>query len=146
MLAMRSVLKPGGILAARETDFSAMAWYPPYPELENWRATWQRVSRSTGCNPDTGRQGVSLALAAGYSRDQITATAGTWCYSTPEERQWWGGMWAERVLKSDFARKVTEGGFGTQEDLESWSTAWKNWVEAEDGWFALMHGEVICRT
>lgn len=146
MLAMKSVLKPAGILAARETDFSAMAWYPLLPGLEDWRSTWQKVSRASGCNPDTGRESVALALQAGFSRDQITATAGAWCYSTPEEREWWGGLWAERALKSDFAKKVVDGGFGTQQRLEEWSSAWSRWAAAEDGWFALLHGEVICRT
>lgn len=143
---MKSVLKPAGILAARETDFSAMAWFPLIPELSEWRNAWQKVSRASGCNPDTGRELVALALQAGFSRDQITASAGSWCYSTPEEREWWGGLWAERVLKSDFAKKVVEGGFGTQQTLEDWSAGWNRWAAAEDGWFALLHGEVICRT
>lgn len=146
MQAMRSILKPSGILAVRETDFSAMAWYPRLPELEDWRQKWIRVSQTAGCDPDAGRKLVSWALAAGFKRDQITATAGTWCYSTEPERKWWGGMWKERVFKSEYSNRVVEGGFGTQADIEDISKAWQKWTEAPDGWFALLHGEVVCKT
>lgn len=144
---MKSVLKSShGILAIREADFSAMAWWPLISGLDEWRSAWQKVARAEGHNPDSGRQLLSYALEAGFTHDQITSTAAAWCYNTPEEREWWGGLWAERVLKSTFATKVVDGGFGTQQNLERFAAAWTEWSKAEDGWFAMLHGDTLCTT
>ena len=64
---------------------------------------------------------------------------------TDAEREWWGGMWAERAVKSDFARMAVEGGFATAEDLERIAQGWLSWAADEDGWLCLPHGEILCR-
>ncbi|WP_035777951.1 methyltransferase domain-containing protein, partial [Arthrobacter sp. 35/47] len=43
---MHRVTRPGGIIAVRDADFHAMAWYPPTPELDEWMETYQRLARS----------------------------------------------------------------------------------------------------
>lgn len=142
---MYRVAKPGGIVAARDTDFSAMAWYPDSEGISLWRKTHIQVARANGGEPDSGRRLLSYALEAGIPRDQIATSASTWCYSTAEEVAWWSSTWAQRVLLSTFASGALERGFATQEDLNEMSQAWKSWGAHPDAWFALLHGEILCR-
>ncbi|KAJ7762334.1 S-adenosyl-L-methionine-dependent methyltransferase [Mycena maculata] len=142
---MARVAKPGGIVAVRDTDFSAMTWYPESEGMSLWHTTHRQVARSNGGEPDAGRRLLSWALQAGLKRDQITASASTWCYSTSDEVHWWGSSWSERVLSSSFAASALERGFATQEILDNMSHAWKSWGSQPDAWFALLHGELLCK-
>ncbi|MFC0599214.1 class I SAM-dependent methyltransferase [Streptomyces palmae] len=139
---MRRVCRPGGVVAARDADYAAMAWYPAVPGLEEWRELYGRVARANGGEPDAGRRLHAWARQAGFGG--ITATAGTWCYSTPQERSWWSGMWADRVLASDFARSAVEGGYATESELRRLSDAWREWGARPEGWFSVLHGEILC--
>src|SRR5581483_5740209 len=88
---MRRVCRPGGIVAARDGDYAAFAWFPARPELDAWLALYQKLARANGGEPDAARRLLSWARAAGF--EQVTATSSTWCFATPEDRAWWGGMW-----------------------------------------------------
>ena len=142
---MRRVAKPGGLVAAREADSKSFAWYPETETMEAWIRVYQDVARANRTEPDAGRRLVAWALEAGFARGAIDATVGAWCYSTAEERAWFGGMWADRTVNSTFATHALEKGLADREKLESIATHWQEWTAREDGWFALMHGEVVCR-
>lgn len=140
---MRRVTRPGGIVAARDSDYAAFAWYPRLPALDDWMVLYQRVARGNGGEPDAGRRLLSWARAAGL--DDVTCSASVWCFATPEDRAWWGGMWAERVLRSEMARQALDRGAATEEDLRRMSEGWREWAAAEDGWLSITHGEILCR-
>ncbi|RUL92086.1 MULTISPECIES: class I SAM-dependent methyltransferase [Micromonospora] len=140
---MRRVCRPGGIVAARDSDYAAFTWFPRVPALDDWLALYQQAARANGGEPDAGRRLLSWARAAGFT--DVRATASTWCFATPEDREWWGGMWAERILNSDLARQVLAAGVATAQDLRNISDGWREWAEAADAWFAVLHGEIVCR-
>ncbi|QJS09023.1 class I SAM-dependent methyltransferase [Streptomyces argyrophyllae] len=140
---MRRVTKPGGFIAVRDADYAAMTWYPAVPGLDDWLELYERVARANGGEPDAGRRLAAWARAAGL-RD-VTAGSSTWTFATPEERAWWSGLWADRTLASDYADRATRGGHATAERLRAVSEAWRDWGRREDGWFAVLHGEVLCR-
>ncbi|MFH9070728.1 class I SAM-dependent methyltransferase [Streptomyces alboflavus] len=140
---MRRVCRPGGIVAVRDSDYEAMTWHPHVAGLDDWLDLYRRVARAGGGEPDAGRRLKSWALAAGFT--DITASAGTWCYSTPEERAWWSGLWADRTVVSAYAEHATAGGHADQEQLDAIAAAWREWGQAEDGWFTVLHGELLCR-
>jgi SAM-dependent methyltransferase len=141
---MRRVTKPGGIVAVRDSDYAAFTWFPELPELDEWLDLYERVARGNGGEPDAGRRLLSWAHAAGFT--DVTATSSTWCFANPEDRDWWGGMWADRVLASDMARTALATKAATQEDLERISAAWKTWAADKDGWISLLHAELICHS
>jgi SAM-dependent methyltransferase len=141
---MARVTKPGGIVAARDSDYAAFAWWPRLPELDEWMRLYQAAARANGGEPDAGRLLLSWARAAGLT--EVTATSSTWCFSTPGDRDWWGCMWADRIQESAMARQLVDSGLATAADLRRISAAWRTWVEAEDGWFSILHGEILCRT
>lgn len=140
---MRRVCRPGGVVAARDGDFGGFAWYPEVPEIDEWCALYRQVARANGGQPDAGRRMLAWARAAGFR--EVTATASTWCFATPEDRRRWGGTWAERTLRSDLGRSLLEGGHASQEDLERLAAGWRRWAESPEGWFIAPNGEILCR-
>jgi ubiquinone/menaquinone biosynthesis C-methylase UbiE len=142
---MRRVTKRGGIIAVRDSDFAAMAWYPEIEAMTEWHRLFLRIARVKGGEPNAGRRLVAWATQAGIDRSSIKSTATTWCYNSPEVREWWGNLWADRVLGSNFAQISLKEGLATQSDLERIAQGWRDWSNDVNGWFGLLHGEIICR-
>jgi SAM-dependent methyltransferase len=140
---MRRVCRPGGIVAARDADYAGFIWIPPQAALDPWRDLYEKAARANGGEPDAGRRLLSWALEAGF--DDITPTGSVWCYATAATREWWGGMWADRILHSGVARELLDLGLATTAQLEEISAAWHAWAAAPDGWLSIPHGEVLCR-
>lgn len=139
----RRVLKPGGLLAAREVDYGGTVWAPAISGLTRWLQLYEAVHRSVGGNPDAGRMLKRWALDAGFG--EVHAGASVWCFSTDAEREWWGGSWAQRATESDFARHAIERGHADLAALREVAEAWRRWAAAPDGWLAMPHGEVLAR-
>ncbi|MBO2442650.1 methyltransferase domain-containing protein [Actinomadura nitritigenes] len=140
---MRRVAKPGGIVAAREADFGTMIWYPEPEAMAPWRHIYYKVARGNGGEPEGGRRLVSWARRAGFT--DVTASASAWCYATPEEREWWSESWGGRMRDSSVADKAVAAGHATREELQRVYEGWKEWAAAEDGWYSVTHGEILCR-
>lgn len=140
---MRRVCAPGGVVAARDADYGGFIWFPRLPALDLWLRLYDRAARANGGEPDAGRRLLSWALAAGF--DDITPTGSIWCFATAETRDWWGGMWADRILQSDLSRQLVDSGMATIFELKEISAAWQAWASAPDGWLAMPHGEILCR-
>lgn len=139
---IRRVTKPGGIVAVRDSDYGAFTWYPASSGLDRWLALYQQVARANGGEPDAGRRLLAWAHAAGFN--DVQATSNTWCYATPEDRAWWGGMWADRILDSAIATQILRSGLATADELVEISDAWRAWAADPDGWFSVLHGEILC--
>jgi SAM-dependent methyltransferase len=140
---MGRVTRPGGLVAVREADFGGMTWYPELPILDEWRPLYKRVARGNGGEPDGGRRLHVWAREAGLT--DIASSSSNWTYATEAERAWWGGLWADRTVKSTFAATATGGGHATPEDLGRIADGWRAWAADRDGWFLVPHGEILCR-
>ncbi|MBU4335063.1 MAG: methyltransferase domain-containing protein [Actinobacteria bacterium] len=142
---MRRVARPGGIVAVRDSDYSAMTWYPASVGLDRWRDLYLQVTRSNRADADAGRKLAAWVRAAGFDPAGIVADAGVWCFATPADRTWWSQLWAERTVASDFAHQAVERRLVDQESLEEIAAAWRAWGQDPDGWFAVLHGQVLAR-
>ncbi|MFW6722929.1 methyltransferase domain-containing protein [Streptomyces sp. MAR4 CNY-716] len=140
---MRRVCRPGGLVAARDADYEAMTWYPAVPALDDWLATYRRVARASGGEPDAGRRLAAWAREAGF--EDVTASASAWCFAAPEERAWWSESWADRTTASSYARLAVDGGHTDAAALARIAAGWREWGAADGAWFAVLHGEVLCR-
>lgn len=142
---MRRVLKPNGILAAREVDMSICQWYPEPPAFNKWLEVYMQVARANSGDPIAGRRIHAFAHEAGFERDRISVSASTWCFTSQEERKFWGTMWADRLLQSAFFQQAVNGGHASGEELHQISRAWRDWCDEPDGRFVVVHGEILCR-
>jgi len=138
---MRRVCRPGGVVAVRDSDYSAFTWYPEVPEIDRWLELYQAAARANGGEPDAGRRLLSWARAAGFH--DVTPSASTWCFATPDDRAFWGGMWADRILTSTLAEQLVGDGLADRDELHRISEAWTAWSEHPDAWFAVLHGEIL---
>jgi hypothetical protein len=120
-----------------------MFWSPEDPEMDEWRTLYQRVARAVGGEPDGGRRLLHWARRAGFA--DITVSASTWCFAAPDERSWWGELWAERLTGSSFADQAVSTGLATPTDLERLAHAWRRWASSDEGMFVVPHGEILCR-
>ncbi len=144
LVHMRRLCAPGGIVAVRDVDYAAMTWAPAVPELDTWLAAYRTAHRAAGAEPDAGRHLLGWALEAGF--EGVKPSASVWCFATPEDRRWWAGLWADRVTapESRLAQQLRADGTG-EDDLTAIATAWRDWAERPDAWFAVLHGERIAR-
>jgi hypothetical protein len=127
----------------RDVDYGAFVLFPADPVLDRWLDLYHQVARRNGAEPDAGRRLLSWAHAAGL-RD-VVATAGTYCYASPEERRWWGASWAGRATASSFADQAPAYGLATRQELEEIAAAWLRWGAADGGWLGMLHGELLIR-
>jgi len=140
---MARVVRPGGVVAARDVDYGGAIWFPELPGLAEWSRLYDEVHRAGGGEPHAGRRLRSWALGAGLS--DVVSTASVWGFASDADRAWWGGLWADRALHSDFAVQAIDGGFASQDDLEGIAAAWLQWSTEPDGWFSFPHGEIVAR-
>jgi SAM-dependent methyltransferase len=142
LVEMRRACRPAGVVAARDTDYTTTAWYPEDPALDRWLDLQVRVLRASGAHPDAGRRLLGWARRAGFS--EVIPSASVWCFATPEDRRWWGGMWADRIVASGLADQAMKLGLASRADLDEIAEAWRRWTDDDDGWYAVVHGEVLC--
>jgi ubiquinone/menaquinone biosynthesis C-methylase UbiE len=140
---MRRVTAPGGIVAVRDADYDAFTWYPGDSRLVRWLELYREIARANRGEPDAGRYLLSWARQAGFA--EIDASASVWCFATPQDRDWWGSLWADRMTTSAIGKQAVREGRATQEELAGMADAWREWAAADDGWFAVLHGELICK-
>jgi ubiquinone/menaquinone biosynthesis C-methylase UbiE len=140
---MARVCRPGGVIAVRDVDYAALALFPPDEGLDRWLDLYYRVARQNSGEPDAGRRLLSWAHAAGL-RD-VVATTSSWCFASPEEREWWGTSWAGRATASAFAEQALAYGLADRAELEEIAAAWLRWASADDGWLGMLHGELLIR-
>lgn len=141
---MGAVARPGGLVAVRDADYAAMAWYPELPALTRWREIYSAVTRRNGGEPDAGRRLLGWVQAADLAVESVGSS--TWCFATPEARSWWGGLWADRSTRSDLARMAVDYEVSDAAELAEVAAGWREWAEAPDGWFSVTHGEVLARS
>ncbi len=139
----RRVVRPGGVVAARDVDYEGVIWWPLLPGLAEWLEVYLAAHRATSGEPAAGRRLKAWVHEAGF--DDVRSTASVWLFETPEDRAWWGGMWADRALHSAFAETVVGRGIADRAALERISAAWREWAEHPDGWVLLPHGEILAR-
>ncbi len=140
---MRRVLAAGGLVAVRDSDYSAFTWAPLDPRLDRWLALYHAVTRHNRAEPDAGRFLKGWALAAGFT--DIRTTTSTWTYADPESCAWWGGLWADRCERSAFGEQAVSYGLTTREELADIAAAFREWASAPDAFFMIPHGEVLAR-
>lgn len=142
---MRRVARPGGLVAVRDADYAGMTWFPASTGLDEWQTLYHEVVEANGATADAGRRLSTWVRQAGFDPAGIVPSAGVWCYGTPQDRAWWAGLWAERCVSSNFAVQAVEHHLADEVALELLADAWRDWGREPDGWFAVLHGEVLAR-
>jgi ubiquinone/menaquinone biosynthesis C-methylase UbiE len=140
---MRRVVREGGVVAARDSDYSSFSWAPLDPLLDRWLEIYRAVARRNNAEPDAGRFLKGWALAAECS--EVTVTSNTWTYADPESCAWWAGLWADRITISPLAEQAVAYGIAQPGELHAIAAALRHWATEPDAVFVVPHGEIIVR-
>ncbi|CAN6604378.1 hypothetical protein TRVA0_002S04060 [Trichomonascus vanleenenianus] len=143
MAEMLRVTKPRGYVSCRESNFCGFSWYPESPGMTKWLENYIKVAQSNGGDPNIGKCLQKHAVEAGYTREKLILTSSSWCYATKEEVDWWGQLWADRTLHSNFASSALSKNILSQSELNSMSNAWLDWKADPNAYFVCPHGELI---
>lgn len=139
----RRVTRPGGIIAIRDSDYGGFRWFPQSEVLDRWLACYLDAARRNGGSPDAGRRLLSWARAAGF--EDITVSSSTWCYATEEEKEVWAITWSGRLRGGALADSLQRHGLMGPEAREQAARAFEQWARQPDGWFSVLHGEILAR-
>ena len=138
---LRRVLRPGGTLAVRDGDYAGFVWAPRDPLLDRWNELYHAITKHNGAEADAGRFLMGWVQQAGFT--DVEAGSSTWTFADPERRAWWGSLWADRIEQSAFAQQAVEYGLSDLEELAVIATVWRRWADQPDGYFAVLHAEVL---
>lgn len=139
---MKRVLRRGGLLALRESDYGAMAWYPEVG-LSAWRELYEQLSRFHGGHPHAGRRLLEWVRATGFRA--VEPTTSTWTFADPIEREYWADLWLDRIHHTSLSRIALEEGFTDAAGLQGIIDAWQDWARDDAGWFVVVHSEILAR-
>jgi ubiquinone/menaquinone biosynthesis C-methylase UbiE len=143
LVELRRVLRPGGVLAARDSDYGAFSWAPGDRMLDRWLELYLEITRRNGHDARIGPRLAGVARQAGFS--DIEVSSSTWTYADPETRAWWGGLWADRVRYSRVAEQAVSYGLSDADELEAIADAFIRWAEADYGVWVVPHVEILAR-
>jgi ubiquinone/menaquinone biosynthesis C-methylase UbiE len=141
MVELRRVLRPGGLLAVRDSDYGGFLWAPTDQRLNRWLALYLAITERNGHDARIGPSLLGRAHEAGF--DQVTVTSSNWTFADPESRAWWGALWADRVRYSRFAEQAVEYELSDAAELESIGQAFMDWAASPDGVFMVPNIEIL---
>jgi SAM-dependent methyltransferase len=143
LVELRRVLRPDGVLAARDSDYATFAWAPDDALLERWRELYLEVTQRNGHDARIGPRLLGHAHAAGFT--DVAVSSSTWTYADEASREWWGGLWADRMRYSRIAEQAVEYGLSDSGELEAIAAAFLSWASSPDGVFVVTHVEILAR-
>ncbi len=142
---MRRVCRPGGVVAVRDSDYAAFTWDPADADLDRWLDVYRAVARGNDADPDAGRRLKGWALAAGFGPGSVEVSCSAWTFSTPDERAWWGGLWADRVTGTALADQAVAAGLATRDELAAMAAAFRRWAADDTAVFHVPSVEILAR-
>jgi ubiquinone/menaquinone biosynthesis C-methylase UbiE len=137
----KRVLRDGGILAVRDSDYGAFVWSPADPLLDRWMSLYHQLTERNGVEADAGRRLKGWVRAAGFTA--VVCTSSNWTFADEESRTLWGETWADRVRHSSYAEQALAHGLSTTAELEEIASAFLRWASDPDGVFIVVHAEVL---
>ena len=140
---MRRVCRTGGLVACREGDLGTYIHFPPNEGFHLFLETYHKMIVSAGMSPGTGRQLHSWARLAGFDPKKITKSASATLMASEEERNFFGNLHKDRILKSELNTRFKALGT-SEEDLQKMVSGWQEWMDDQDGWLSIMQGEIVC--
>ena len=135
------VVRSGGCVAVRDSDYQTMISHPRSEAIEEWRALYTAVARRNGADANAGRRIPSWLARAGFERIAISTTAAV--MREREEVLNWGDSWAERITSSALGEQALAYGLATRADLERLAAGWRAWARHEEALFLFVHVEGV---
>jgi ubiquinone/menaquinone biosynthesis C-methylase UbiE len=135
------VLKPGGLAGLREVDQGGNLLGPSSPILEKSLELQEKVWQLNGGNPHLGRSLRALLAAAGFINTRASASYDS--YGTPEEVKLWAERMVDHFSQSSLSGRLVELGWADRTLLERICSAWQEWSDHPNAFYARARVEGI---
>ena len=140
---VRRVVRPGGLIGARDADYGTMVHDPHGERIDRWAKLYDAVARRNGGEPNAGRKLAGWFAAAGLQ--ELRVTTSTWTYHEEEAVERWADLWISRLTEARLGELAIEYGLADRGTLEDLAGGWRAWASMPNPFFAFLHGEVIGR-
>ena len=137
---LRRVLKPGGLIGARDTDLDGDLYYPSHPQVDRFWKLVERVHAHHGGDIRLGRKHRKLFREAGFER--LVATASCDTCGTPETTDAFSRYWSEGFLEQHRAL-ILEQQWCENEDLEAMRAGLSDWGSSPDAFYSRCRCELV---
>ena len=142
---MRRLLKPGGILATRDTI--EQHFYPRSMELDRlWVGNFRRAVLKGDPEADLSPPVMpALFRRAGFDADgdRVRIGTGSTVFSGANTRQWLTNRAESQLQPGDpLHRSWLEAGI-TEDEIQETLLASRKWAETEDAWYAALQCEML---
>ncbi len=139
----RRVVRPGGLVVARDADYGTMVHAPHDPRLDRWLELYHQVADASNGDADAGRKLVSWFREAGL--EDLDVSTSTWTYHEFEAVEQWADLWISRLLDARLGEQAQTLGLADRTELEDLADGWRSWARQPGAFFAFLHGEVVAR-
>ena len=139
---VKRVLKPGGILSARESVIGAYVFEPdPQGGLKQATDTFAKLLTANGGHPNLGKALKTVLLEAGF-RD-VHATASFEPFGEEEDRIFLQGFIRNWFFSPKMKAPAIKHGLATEKDFAAWGEALDAWRAHPGGFAAFAWGEAV---
>ena len=141
---VKRVLKPGGIIAARELVTSSN-FYEPDPDGHLAQATevFRKLLAANGGHPELGRELKSVLVNAGFA--DVRATASFEPFSEDDDRTFFRGFVRGWFLSPSMKHPAIELGLATERDFDAGAEELDRWHANPGAFAAFAWGEAVAR-
>ncbi len=143
MVELRRVLRPGGVLAVRDSDYSAFVWAPADSALDRWMQLYLAVTERNGHNARIGPSLLGLARRRGIHRRDGVQHLLDLCRRRVQ------AVVGQPVGRSRPPLPLRRAGSFVRvertRELEEIARAFLSWAESPDGVFVVPHVEILAR-
>jgi ubiquinone/menaquinone biosynthesis C-methylase UbiE len=140
---MKRILKTGGIVGVRDSDYGTCTWSPPDARIEDWCRVYHAVARANGAEADAGRYLHGWLLEAGFAEPRMSGT--TWTFPGYDSVDAWASSWADRTTDSNLATGALEYGIASRAELATIAAGFREWCRDPAAFFTIGHVEALGR-
>ncbi len=140
---MKRVLRPGGLVAVRDSDYGAFVWTPVDPRLDRWMTIYHALTRQNAAEADAGRYLHRWVREAGFTDLVVSSTH----VDLPGARR--PGVVGRPLGRPRARQRVRPSGPRVRAHHPRRARRHRrrvpDWAADDDGLFVVLHGEVLAR-
>ena len=140
---VKRVLKPEGIISAREMIGDSMFFEPDEEGIGGGLEVFKGLLAANGAHPQMGKQLKRVLHEAGFSDIEVSASFES--YGSPEDVAFYHSFAVGWFFSPEVVGAATKYGLATQEQFDRWRIMIDEWRESPGAFATVAWGEAIAR-
>lgn len=140
---VKRVLKPGGIISAREMIGDSMFFEPDPGELAGSLAVFKKLLAANGGHPQMGKELKGVLHEAGFSEIEVSASFEI--FGSAEDVAFFHAFAIGWFFTPEIIGAATKYGLATQEQFDQWRSEIDEWRDSPAAVGTIAWGEAIAR-